>query len=34
VGYDGYLNLECSTEGDPSQALPATAAFLRELAEA
>ncbi len=30
VGYDGCLNLECSTEGDPATTLPATAAFLRE----
>jgi sugar phosphate isomerase/epimerase len=34
VGYRGYLNLECSTEGDPSQTLPATAAFLRNLMDA
>lgn len=31
VGYQGYVNLECSTEGDPSATLPATATFLREL---
>ena len=31
VGYDGYVNLECSTEGDPSTTLPETATFLREL---
>ena len=31
VGYDGYLNLECSTSGDPSLTLPATAAYLRTL---
>lgn len=31
VGYDGYVNLECSTEGDPSLTLPMTATFLREL---
>ena len=31
VGYDGYLNLECSTSGDPSITLPATAAYLRTL---
>ena len=31
VGYNGYVNLECSTGGDPSHALPATAAFLRAL---
>jgi len=29
VGYDGYLNLECSTEGDPAVSLPATAERLR-----
>lgn len=31
VGYDGYVNLECSTTGDPAVTLPATAAFLRDL---
>jgi sugar phosphate isomerase/epimerase len=31
VGYDGYLNLECSTGGDPAATLPATAEFLRKL---
>nr|WP_253259869.1 sugar phosphate isomerase/epimerase family protein [Subtercola boreus] len=31
IGYDGWVNLECSTEGDPAQTLPATAAFLRRL---
>jgi sugar phosphate isomerase/epimerase len=31
VGFDGYVNLECSTDGDPALTLPATAAFLREL---
>jgi sugar phosphate isomerase/epimerase len=31
VGFDGYLNLECSTCGDPSISLPATAAYLRTL---
>lgn len=31
VGYDGCVNLECSIGGDPSEALPATAAFLRAL---
>lgn len=31
VHYEGYVNLECSTEGDPSATLPATATFLREL---
>jgi sugar phosphate isomerase/epimerase len=30
VGYRGYLNLECSTEGDPALSLPATAERLRE----
>jgi sugar phosphate isomerase/epimerase len=30
VGFDGYVNLECSTEGDPAQSLPANAAYLRE----
>ncbi|MHC5797124.1 TIM barrel protein [Lacisediminihabitans sp. FW035] len=34
VGYDGYLNLECSTEGDPASTLPATAVFLRTLLDA
>jgi sugar phosphate isomerase/epimerase len=29
VGFDGYLNLECSTSGDPHITLPATAAYLR-----
>ncbi|MCU1422563.1 MAG: Sugar phosphate isomerase/epimerase [Microbacteriaceae bacterium] len=31
VGFDGYVNLECSTEGDPARSLPVTAAYLREL---
>nr|WP_245354042.1 sugar phosphate isomerase/epimerase family protein [Brachybacterium sacelli] len=31
IRYDGYLNLECSTEGDPEKSLPATARFLRDL---
>jgi sugar phosphate isomerase/epimerase len=31
VGYDGYLNLECSPSGDPATTLPATSAFLRPL---
>src|SRR5579862_4353903 len=31
VGYDGYVNLECSTTGDPAVTLSAIAAFLREL---
>jgi sugar phosphate isomerase/epimerase len=34
VEFDGYLNLECSTEGDPWQTLPATATFLRTLVDA
>ncbi|MEN8584032.1 sugar phosphate isomerase/epimerase [Burkholderia sp. RS01] len=34
VGYDGYLNLECSTMGDASTTLPATANYLRKLVEA
>lgn len=34
VGFDGYLNLECSAEGDPASTLPATAKFLRDLIEA
>jgi sugar phosphate isomerase/epimerase len=29
AGYDGYLNLECSTSGDPSTTLPAVATYLR-----
>lgn len=29
IGYNGAVNLECSTEGDPARSLPATAAFLR-----
>ena len=33
VGYDGYVNLECSTTGDPAVTLPATAASLRVLAQ-
>jgi sugar phosphate isomerase/epimerase len=33
VGYDGYVNLECSTTGDPTVTLPATAAWLRDLAQ-
>ena len=33
VGFDKYVNLECSTSGDPARALPATAALLRELIE-
>jgi sugar phosphate isomerase/epimerase len=31
VGYDRYLNLECSTSGDPAATLPATSEFLRRL---
>jgi sugar phosphate isomerase/epimerase len=31
AGYDGVLNLECSTSGDPAVTLPATAAYLRTL---
>ncbi|MFY0407756.1 TIM barrel protein [Solicola sp. PLA-1-18] len=31
VGFDGCVNLECSTEGDPATTLPETAARLREL---
>lgn len=31
VAFDGAVNLECSTEGDPAQTLPATAHRLREL---
>lgn len=31
VGFDGVINLECSTTGDPAVTLPATSAFLREL---
>jgi sugar phosphate isomerase/epimerase len=34
VGFDGAVNLECSTEGDPAQTLPATAERLRELISA
>jgi sugar phosphate isomerase/epimerase len=33
VGYSGYLNLECSTEGDPTMGLPATADRLRKLVD-
>jgi sugar phosphate isomerase/epimerase len=29
AGYDGYLNLECSTSGDPAATLPAVASYLR-----
>ncbi|TQL67376.1 sugar phosphate isomerase/epimerase [Nocardioides albertanoniae] len=31
IGFDGAVNLECSTEGDPEQSLPPTAERLREL---
>jgi sugar phosphate isomerase/epimerase len=31
IGYAGYVNLECSSEGDPARSLPENAAFLREL---
>ena len=31
VGYDGHVNLECATTGDPAVTLPATAASLRDL---
>jgi hypothetical protein len=31
AGYDGCVNLECSTTGDPAVTLPAIAAFLRDL---
>ena len=31
IGYEGFLNLECSTCGDPSKTLPAAAAFLKSL---
>ncbi len=30
VGFDGYVNLECSTTGDPAVTLPAMAVTLRE----
>jgi sugar phosphate isomerase/epimerase len=33
VGYGGYVNLECSTTGDPAVTLPATAAWIRDLAQ-
>jgi sugar phosphate isomerase/epimerase len=32
VSFDGVINLECSTTGDPAVTLPATSAYLRELA--
>ncbi|MBL5825694.1 sugar phosphate isomerase/epimerase family protein [Serratia fonticola] len=31
IGYHGFLNLECSTCGDPTKTLPETASFLRKL---
>lgn len=31
IGFDGAVNLECSTGGDPAVTLPATARFLRGL---
>ncbi len=31
VGYQGFLNLECSTCGDPAKTLPETAAYLRKM---
>jgi sugar phosphate isomerase/epimerase len=31
LAYDGYVNLECSTSGDPAETLPAAGAFLRSL---
>ena len=31
IGFEGAVNLECSTEGDPAQTLPATAERLRPL---
>jgi sugar phosphate isomerase/epimerase len=34
IGFDGSVNLECSTSGDPEVTLPATAAMLRELMDA
>jgi len=30
IGFDGYVNLECSTTGDPAVTLPAMAATLRD----
>ncbi|KRB35167.1 sugar phosphate isomerase/epimerase family protein [Microbacterium sp. Root180] len=32
IGYDGAVNLECSTNGDPHRTLPANAGLLRRLA--
>jgi len=34
IGFDKYVNLECSTSGDPAQTLPATATMLRALIDA
>ena len=34
IGYDGAVNLECSTDGDPALTLPENARLLRELAQA
>jgi sugar phosphate isomerase/epimerase len=34
IGFEGAVNLECSTEGDPSVSLPETAARLRRLMSA
>jgi sugar phosphate isomerase/epimerase len=31
VHYNGFLNLECSTSGDPSKTLPETAQFLKQI---
>jgi sugar phosphate isomerase/epimerase len=34
ISYQGYVNLECSTEGDPGLSLPPIATYLRELINA
>jgi sugar phosphate isomerase/epimerase len=34
IGYDGAVNLECSTSGDPARTLPETAGVLRRLVRA
>ncbi len=34
IGYDGAVNLECSTTGDPHTTLPANASLLRDLIRA
>lgn len=34
IGYDGAVNLECSTGGDPAVTLPENARLLRDLAQA